>query len=512
MPRAASSTNRFVAVVGASGSGKSSLALGGHRTAPRRRRRRATRVRIPHDHSNDAGILGDDSTPSSIVDQLEELVTLCHDPIERTAFVDAARWPSRRRWSSRSGRPVRRVRRVHRVRRRGWRSSQVLLGPLAETTTCPGRAGAGPAMRPRRRRRPGRAHRRRARRRARRAAAARSCSARGVAAPRRPHDHGRRLSASGGVRSAIATTAERALAALDDAGQRVARTCCCAWSSCDQKATTPAAGRRATSYRRSTPARRDVVATLADCAPARRRPRPGRPSSTKRAARLAPPQRVDRRGAHRPARPPGASRGDGAMERRRTQRRRPVPRRAPRRGDRSRRARAPPDAEAEFVEAGRSLRDRERVEASPPAPGGCGSSPAVASVLAAVALVVGAIAVVQRNDAHGRGRRPTRRPASPMPPQRAAAEDSVVRGRGATHCRRGGGAERADRGARRSRRVDAGRPSATPRRCSPSRLPPRRHATNAVGAAVDVHRRRDGSSTPTASTAHRAARHRHARR
>jgi class 3 adenylate cyclase/WD40 repeat protein/tRNA A-37 threonylcarbamoyl transferase component Bud32 len=76
---------RFVAVVGASGSGKSSVVLAG--IAPR-----LTEVIVvrpgtaPTRSLDEAGIPGHESAVL-IVDQLEELVTICDDPAERAAFV-----------------------------------------------------------------------------------------------------------------------------------------------------------------------------------------------------------------------------------------------------------------------------------------------------------------------------------------------------------------------------------------------------------------------------------------
>ena len=78
---------RFVAVVGASGSGKSSLVLAG--LAPRLSETGGRAAGCPpvRSRSTTAGLPGNDDAVL-IVDQLEELVTLCHDPSERAAFVD----------------------------------------------------------------------------------------------------------------------------------------------------------------------------------------------------------------------------------------------------------------------------------------------------------------------------------------------------------------------------------------------------------------------------------------
>ncbi len=78
--------DRFVAVVGASGSGKSSVALGG--IAPRLPEVVVVRPGVAPTRSlGQAGIPGHASAVL-IIDQLEELVTICDDSAERAAFVD----------------------------------------------------------------------------------------------------------------------------------------------------------------------------------------------------------------------------------------------------------------------------------------------------------------------------------------------------------------------------------------------------------------------------------------
>ena len=160
---------------------------------------------------------------SSIVDQLEELVTLCHDPVERAAFVDAI--------VAHPGGLVVAVRAdlygefgaftefADRLA-----SSQVLLGPLAEADLM--RAVQEPARRCGLVVEEGLAELIAAELgdSARHAAAARDTpSARHGCAARAGPSRVAGYRASGGVRSAIATTAEQALAALDEEGQAVAR-------------------------------------------------------------------------------------------------------------------------------------------------------------------------------------------------------------------------------------------------------------------------------------------------
>jgi class 3 adenylate cyclase/WD40 repeat protein len=212
--------DRFVALVGASGSGKSSVVLAG--IAPRLGQVVVVRPGVHPDQTlQQAGIPGHDSAVL-IVDQLEELITLCPDPFERTAFIDAV--------LAHPGGLVVAVRAdlygefgafapfADRLA-----ASQVLLGPLAEpdliravqeparrcgldveeglaeliTAELGDAPGAlpllGHALREAWRRRDGRTIT--------------------VAGYR----------ASGGVRSAIAATAEQALSALDHQGQVVAR-------------------------------------------------------------------------------------------------------------------------------------------------------------------------------------------------------------------------------------------------------------------------------------------------
>ena len=78
---------RFVAVVGASGRGKSSLVLAG--VAPRLAETVIVRPGVHPCESLAAAGLPGHEVAVLVVDQLEELVTLCHEPSERVAFVEA---------------------------------------------------------------------------------------------------------------------------------------------------------------------------------------------------------------------------------------------------------------------------------------------------------------------------------------------------------------------------------------------------------------------------------------
>jgi class 3 adenylate cyclase/WD40 repeat protein len=80
-------SNGFVAIVGASGSGKTSLALAG--LAPRLGEVIVVRPTADPARSLQEARLGDHTTHGLVVDQLEELVTLCDDATERAAFVAA---------------------------------------------------------------------------------------------------------------------------------------------------------------------------------------------------------------------------------------------------------------------------------------------------------------------------------------------------------------------------------------------------------------------------------------
>jgi class 3 adenylate cyclase/WD40 repeat protein len=210
---------RFVAVVGASGSGKSSVILAG--IAPRLHEVVIVRPGVrPGQSLERAGIPWNESAVL-IVDQLEELVTVCHEPAERAAFVDAV--------VAHPGGLVVAVRAdlygefsAFPELAERLASSQVLLGPLAEADLL--RAVREPARQCGLVVEDGLAE----------LIAAEVGEAPG-ALPLLGHAlretwlrrEGRTITlagyrAAGGVRSAIAATAERALAALDEQGQAVA--------------------------------------------------------------------------------------------------------------------------------------------------------------------------------------------------------------------------------------------------------------------------------------------------
>ena len=389
-------TQHFVAVVGASGSGKTSLVLAG--LAPRLTEFVVLRPGVdPRRSLEDAGVPGHDGAVL-IVDQLEELVTLCHDPSERAAFVDAI--------VAHPGGLIVAVRAdlygefgVFDQLADRLASSQVLLGPLAEPDLR--RAVHEPARRCGLAVEDGLAE----------IIAADLEDAPG-ALPLLGHAlreawlrrEGRTITLvgyrdSGGVRSAIATTADRALAALDDEGQAVARRVLLRMVELRSDGDD---ARRWVAHREVTeiePRRTaDVVATLADArllvvdrdeitlvheALLRAWPRLGGWIAEQRADLLA--RQEVRWAAERWAM---GGRSDGDLYR----------------GARldaalELAAREPlPGQDAAFVVAGRQLRDREQAEARHRARR-LRVLAAVTSVLAVVALVVGTIAVVQRNDA-----------------------------------------------------------------------------------------------------------------
>ena len=211
-------SERFVAIVGASGSGKTSLALAG--LAPRLMN---TVVLRPGAHPLRSleSVAGRDAAVI-IVDQLEELVTLCQDPAERAGFVDAV--------VAHSAGLIVTVRAdlygefgVFDQLADRLASSQVLLGPLGDQELR--RVVQEPARRCGLAVEEGLAD----------VIAADLEDAPG-ALPLLGHAlreawlrrEGRTITLagyrdSGGVRSAIAATAEQALAALDDEGRAIAR-------------------------------------------------------------------------------------------------------------------------------------------------------------------------------------------------------------------------------------------------------------------------------------------------
>ena len=185
-------------------------------------------------------------------------------------------------------------------------------------------------MRPHGRGRARRCHCRRSRRTRRRAAAARprpparhGCAVRGAPSPWPA------TAASGGVRSAIATTAEQALAALDDDGQAVARRILLRHGrAASRRRRRPPLGVSPRDQRdRPGPGARRGGDTGRRPA-ARRRPRPDHRGPRSPPPRMASAERMDRSGAGRPSRPPGGAVGGRALGRRWSHRGRPVPRSA----------------------------------------------------------------------------------------------------------------------------------------------------------------------------------------
>jgi WD40 repeat protein/class 3 adenylate cyclase len=389
-------TEHFVAVVGASGSGKTSLVLAG--LAPRLTEFIVVRPGVdPRQSLEQVDLPGHDAAVL-IVDQLEELVTLGHDPSEQAAFVDAI--------VAHPGGLIVAVRADlygefgvfdHLADRLA--SSQVLLGPLAEPDLL--RAVHEPARRCGLAVEDGLAE-----------VIAADLEAAPGALPLLGHAlreawlrrEGRTITlagyrASGGVRTAIAATAEQALAELDDEGQAVARRVLLRMVELRLDGDD---ARRWASHREVTeiePNRAaDVVATLAGArllvvdrdqitvvheALLRTWPRLGGWIAAERADLLA---RQEVRWAAERWVAGGRSDGDlyrsarldAALE---LAAREPLPGR-----------------DAEFVDAARQLRNRELAETRRSVRR-LRVLATVTSLLAVVALVVGAIAVLQRNDA-----------------------------------------------------------------------------------------------------------------
>ena len=386
----------FIAVVGASGSGKTSLVLAG--LAPRLTDVVVLRPGVHPLRSLEAAGLSGRETALLIVDQLEELVILCEDASERAAFVDEI--------VAHSGGLIVTARAdlygefgaFDQLASR-LTSSQVLLGPLADRELR--RAVQEPAHRCGLVVEEGLAD----------VIVADLEDAPG-ALPLLGHAlreawqrrDGRTITLagyreSGGVRSAIATTAEQALAALDNEGQAVARRILLRMVELRPDGDD---ARRWVSHREVTeidPCRAtDVVATLAGArllvvdrdqitvvheALLRAWPRLSGWIAEERADLLA--RQEVRWAAERWV---AGGRTDGDLYR----------------GGRldaalDLAARAPfPSREAEFVDAGRQLRDREQADTRRRARR-LRVLATVTSLLAVVAIVVGAIAVVQRNDA-----------------------------------------------------------------------------------------------------------------
>ena len=184
---------RLLALVGASGSGKSSLLRAGliaSVDAGEVPGVAGARLLQPGPHPP-AEIDGDAAT-LVVVDQFEELYTLCHDPGARRALHRrAARTPGTG-GDRRARRLLRRAERASRARGRGGlqpdparRDERGRAAPRGDRAGAARRAAARAGARRRRARR--------GRRRARRPAAALARAARDLGAARRPHAHHRRL-------------------------------------------------------------------------------------------------------------------------------------------------------------------------------------------------------------------------------------------------------------------------------------------------------------------------------
>ena len=349
----------FVAVVGASGSGKSSLLRAGVGRAGRRRRRHHARHRRPP------------STAS----------TASRRPPARRRPVRGAVHPGRRRRGPRQPFLDALLRHRHRPVAIGLRAD--FYGPCAAlprawpprspaTRCCSGpmapdelrRAIAEPARRrrPAARARAGRGARQRGRGRAGRAAAAVPRPAGDVGGARRPHAHARRLPrhrrGDGRHRRHRRPACWRRSTTTDrDARPAV---CCCAWSSRARAPTTPAAGRRSPSCDR--PATRgDRVDRVLDALGrgAAGDDRRGHGGGRARGAhpRVARSCGLAGRRARRPAAPAPADRGGRGVDGRRPRAERALPRPAPGRGPRVAR---PPTRTLSEARGGRSSRERGR--------------------------------------------------------------------------------------------------------------------------------------------------------
>ena len=213
----------LLAVVGASGSGKSSVLRAGVIAAVR-----AGEV----DGLRHASLLTPGSAPALdvddepdrlvVVDQFEELFTLCDDADRRRAFIDALLRLALRGRDRRARRHLRQAQRAPRARARRRRQ------PGAARADGHRRARArdhraGPARRAQARTRPRRADPARRRRRARRAAPALARAARDLGAPRRPHAHPRGLPRDGRRRLRAGPHRRRAGRGLPDEQRQLVR-------------------------------------------------------------------------------------------------------------------------------------------------------------------------------------------------------------------------------------------------------------------------------------------------
>ena len=112
----------FVAIVGASGSGKSSVALAG--LAPNIGDAIVVRPGARPLDALDAADIDAHADAVLIVDQLEELFTLGCSPEDRAAFIARHRRAPGRLRGDRAGRPLRRIRRRSPISPAGWRRAR----------------------------------------------------------------------------------------------------------------------------------------------------------------------------------------------------------------------------------------------------------------------------------------------------------------------------------------------------------------------------------------------------
>ena len=463
--RAGVARGELLAVVGASGSGKSSVLRAGVVAAVARRRgRRASSDAV----AGDAGRRAPRSTcPTSrttllVVDQFEELFTLCDDAGAARAFVDALLRPARR--ASRSacaptstGGSARTRALAHAVA-----ANQVLLGAMTRRRArARGRRSRRGSPGLQARARPGRADPARRRRRARRAAAALARAARDLGAPRRAaRSPSSGYRESGGVASAIARTADarRRRAARRAARARARRVPAHDRARRGHRGLPPARGRR-----RARAGGRDaadaVDALLERLAEARLVTLGDGSAEVAHEAlirewpRL---RRLARGGPRGHPRAPAARRRRAAVGRRRPRAVRPLPRRPARGRGRARRGRRAElnATERAFLDAGVEESERERRaerRTNRRLRGLLGG----AAVLLVVAVAAGALSLAQREQAQeaegpprrrrcALGRRARRR-ARASPPRGSSSRCSGRRRR-----RAGGPARDAGRPARRA--------------------------------------------------------------
>ena len=236
-----------LAVVGPSGSGKSSLVRAGVAAALQRNGRRVV-VITPGAHPMDAltALPASGPVPVLVVDQCEEAVTLCDDPAEQAAFFAAARRPRRTRPAGH--RPPRRPprRRLRPPRLRPPRRARIAPVERDERSRPASRdRGSGPSGRPAAGAWSGRPAGPRGRRRAGRAAAAVARVAPDLATARGPHPHRRRLPGTpAGSEDRSPSRPRRSTTRSPTSSGHCSATCCCAWSRRPPKASRFAAASR----------------------------------------------------------------------------------------------------------------------------------------------------------------------------------------------------------------------------------------------------------------------------